>query len=474
MGIHGFHTWVNESFPNVSPILNNYISVEHLYIDINFCLHIAVSKSNNLETLLGKLKNLIDTILEKIIPTKSITFASDGPAPYAKLLLQRERRFATARDINEKIDKDTINSLCFTPGTTFMDNLSDHLDEYVNNVRDKYNVNVYLLLDGPDEAEFKLIRQLLSNNDTCPSDRHLIVSNDADVCVMSAFLKCYKNVYVFVRLKHDSHLFNVGEFVYSVKGNTNDCAVCPNLDVGTIMLFMGNDYIPKVYYSGFNRIIKSYRLTVTKRRSGLVNADGKINTSFLKDFMMSLSVSIENMGFIKKFSITTYNPIMYDNYMKGVLWCIGCYRSGSYCDYDYMYKHKSSPHPLGILQYAFDCGEHIDYKPILNSVPISSDIYACIVLPKKAQNLFNSKLLSQIEKKNKSMYDEENCPICKEYRESITNFNKTIDYMSCIGEDYTCVKKKNQGIIRKYALHREIHKSLTYEDIKKIILDLKK
>lgn len=474
MGIQGFHTWINNNYPYVSPILNNDISVDHLYIDINFCLHIAVNKSNTLKILLEKLYNLIDTILIGIIPTKSITFASDGPAPYAKLLLQRERRLATVRDIQGDIKKDTINPLCFTPGTTFMNNLSKHLGDYIDKLKNKYNIKINILFDGPDEAEFKLIKQLLSNYDVDSTDKHLIVSNDADVCIMSSFLKCYNRVYVAIKLKHNLHLFNVGEFVNVIVGTKNKYAKCPNLDVGTIMLLMGNDYIPKLYYSGFDKIVKSYKLTVIKKRSGLVGMDGKISTSFLKDFMISFSSSIENMGFINKFSIATYNPILYDNYLKGILWCIGCYKSGSYCDYDYMYKHKSSPHPIGIFQYLLNCAENIEYESIPQSIPISNDIYACLVLPKKAQNLFNSKLLSQIEGKNKLMYDEENCPICIQHRENINNYNKTIDYMLCIGEDSTCVKKKIQDINKEHLLHKKSHKNLTYEDIKKIISDLQK
>lgn len=474
MGIQGFHTWINNNYPNASPILNNDVSVDHLYIDINFCLHIAVNKSNTLEVLLNKLYNLIDTILTGIIPIKSITFASDGPAPYAKLLLQRERRIATVRDIKGEIGKDTINSLCFTPGTTFMDNLSVYLNDYMNVLKDRYNIKINLLFDGPDEAEFKLIKQLLINNNIDSSDKHLIVSNDADVCVMSSFLKCYNNVYVAIKLKHNLHLFNVGEFVNAIIDTNNKYVECPNLDVGTIMLLMGNDYIPKLYYSGFDKIVKSYKLTVIKRRSGLINIEGKIDTIFFRDFMMSLSSSIENMGFINKFSITSYNPLIYDNYLKGIMWCIGCYKSGSYCDYDYMYKYKLSPHPIGVLQYLLTCEDKIGYEPIPESIPIPSNIYACLVLPKQAQNLFNSKLLLKMEEKNKLIFDEGKCAICKKHRENISNYNKTIEYMLLIGEDCACIKKKILDMNKEHTLHKKKHKNLTCDDIKKIIMDLQK
>lgn len=474
MGIHGFHTWINECYPNVSPILNENISIEHIYIDINFCLHIAVNKSNTLEILMKKLYCLIDAILGNVIPTKSITFASDGPAPYAKLLLQRERRLLTSRDIRGEIEQDTITSLCFTPGTIFMNNLKKYMENYIDKLKKNYNHNITinLLLDGPDEAEFKLVKQLLANHDTSPNDKHVIISNDADVCIMSSFVKCYKKIYVAAKLKHNLHLFNTGEFV-NILATSSKYVKCPNLDIGTLMLLMGNDYIPKLYFGSFDKIMKSYRQTVIKNKSGLVYENGDINTKFLQDLMMCIVTNIGNIGMINKFSIVNYNPMLYNNYLQGVMWCVKCYKSGSYCDYEYMYKYKSAPHPIGVFHYIINNNECVRYTAH-NSVPIPSDIYACLVLPKKAKNLFNNKLSSYIEKKNGFMYEEENCNICKEFRNSIHNNNEVIDYMMCIGDDITNIKKKINDINKKFAEHKKSHKIISFDDIKKIILDLQK
>lgn len=471
MGIHNFHKWIKKNFSDCCDQINQKVSTEHLYIDINFCLHNVAYNTTNPSTLMKKVCTFIENMLNIIEPQKSITFAMDGPAPYAKLILQRIRRQNMARNIDNEIKTNEINPLCFTPGTKFMLEFNTKLKDFLSNLKEKFKVNIIELFNGPDEAELKIIRQLLINNIKYPLDKHIILSNDADVCVMSTTLCCYEKISIAIKSKKNIDLFNIKKFVEILNvphiKNYNK-----NYDLAFILLFMGNDYLPKLLYISFDNIIKSYKLTLIKNRYGLTNNDFSVNINFLKDLMMSLTLNFKNQGWIKSFNMLEYNDSQYKNYLQGILWCLDCYRTG-YCNkYDYMYQYKESPHTLGIFNYLV-FNDKIEI-PVLNPNPIPDYIYALLVLPKKAKNLIDKKYHTFMDKGLKFLYEEEECQICSELHGKLSDLHKTIKYVMTINENFDSLKRESINLSKKLAKHRVIHKNINLKDINFVINLLKK
>lgn len=469
MGIHNFHKWVKQNHSEcIKPILTS-IEVDHLYIDVNFCLHNVAYNTKNRSVLMKKVCTFINNMLNIIKPTKTLTLASDGPAPYAKLILQRIRRLNISRNLDNEIDADEINPICFTPGTKFMTEFNFTMKDFIEKIKKKYNVQVFELLKGPNEAELKIINQLLLNNNNNPNDHHIILSNDADVCVMTTVLKCYDKISIAVKLKKNIDLFEIKNFANIIDFPINNYQ--KNVDLSFILLFMGNDYLPKLLYISFDSLLKSYKMALRINKKGLINENMTINIKFLKDLMMILSLNFKNIGWINCFSIIDFDIKLYKNYIEGLLWCVDCYKNGMCLKYDYMYEHKKSPHPLGIFYYlAFN--NKIE-KPIPNPEPIPDYIYALLVIPKKAKNLIDPKYHSIMDNKLKFLYEEENCKECVQMHSKLSDLDKTIKYMITINENFDKLREESTNLSKKLTKHKAIHKSISFNDIKFVINLLK-
>ena len=84
--------------------------VDHICIDMNQLVHTSLrSKSNpTLTKCISKIYSELDGVLKFVTPRKSLVLVFDGPAPFAKIQTQRNRRM-------NKPENNVI-----TPGTDFM------------------------------------------------------------------------------------------------------------------------------------------------------------------------------------------------------------------------------------------------------------------------------------------------------------------------------------------------------------------
>ena len=164
---------------------------DHVLIDMNYLLHYCSYHINDIECIYNKLYHLIDTILNNVVPTKSITFALDGVAPLAKLKLQKQRR--------KHMIKNNVE-IQLSVGTEFMNNLKDKMKNYLEFVSKVFNVTVNFDDSDYDEAEIKIERKIieLSNNSNNVNDSFIIISSDTDVIVMMMMLKQYDSIYIYI------------------------------------------------------------------------------------------------------------------------------------------------------------------------------------------------------------------------------------------------------------------------------------
>ncbi|ARF09133.1 XRN 5'-3' exonuclease [Catovirus CTV1] len=469
MGIHNFHKWAKKNYPDCSKKIINNVTTEHLYIDINFCLHNVAYNTTSSVTLLKKLCTFIENMILKITPNKTLTLATDGPAPYAKLLLQRERR----QNISKYMDissKNEINPMCFTPGTIFMTELGIKMKDFIIKLKQKYKVDVFEYFNGPDEAELKLIRQLLINHKNHPNDKHIILSNDADVCVMSTSLHCYDKIYIAVKSQKEIELFDIKEFgqILKVPYIENNMM---NYDLSFILLLMGNDYLPKLSYISFDGLIKCYKLVLFKNKFGIINKDFTLNINFMQDLMVFLAINFKNSGWYKSFYATAYNKEMYNNYLQGLIWCIDTYRTAICSKYDYMYQYNASPHPLGIWYYLVLYEVQNISK---NPTPIPEHIYALLVLPKKANKFICERYRKYMDNDLKFLYEEDNCETCNEFKSQMSKLHEIIEHMEKMGDDNEKQRIEHTVVSKKLSNHRKTHKNISFKDINFVINLLKK
>ena len=153
MGIYHFGHFVNKFFSkNIykvnKSISENGHSVDNLLVDFNGELHSATQKiykygahkPNNSNIIVRDNKHVqrkafqqicdnLEKILMVVNPTKRLIIMVDGPAPFAKIVQQRSRRYKSALDRDEAV----WDSNNLTPGTLFMDHMSKYLDWFIRN-----------------------------------------------------------------------------------------------------------------------------------------------------------------------------------------------------------------------------------------------------------------------------------------------------------------------------------------------------
>jgi hypothetical protein len=472
MGIHQFHKWLKETCP--TDITNiDKMEIDHLYIDMNFCLHNCAYGTKNSDILIKKLKTNIQNILEKITPKKSITFSSDGSASYAKILLQRQRRL-TASFNTDAIDSKVFSTLWFTPGTEFMKNLSSILKDFFNELITKHMIIINNLLTSRDEAEVKIVKQILDHNQEDPNSTHMVFSNDADVVVMLNSISCYKNTYICMKEKKTFKKINIGGITNTLNKSLNIKLTNNNIDYSVLFLLMGNDYIPKLGFTKIEKLLAAYKMTIKQIKTGLI-VNNKIDNRFMCGLMYNLSCYYMSNSVLNRIDASSFDKDIHESYFEGLSWCTDIYKTGTCFKYDYMYKFGNrSPHPMGLALYL---KKHYNPMTIIKyglKNPMSDDFCAILILPQKAKDLINKKYHTVLSKLN-FLYEIELCKTCSTKHHEISNLNQSIQYMTATEKDTDELKQKSRQMSESLLDHkRKNHKIFNVDDIEKMLLILEK
>lgn len=461
MGIKDFHKNIKELYPEAFNVkwLDSY---DHVYIDLNYLLHYCSYSSNSVDDIMTKIYSLIDIILHETCPTKSITFTTDGSAPLSKLLVQRKRR----QTISTKIQNIECSSLLFTPGTKFMNNLEENMNDYIESIKNTYFVDIEFLNHHYDEAELKLKYKIMENIDNNENDTHIFISNDADVIVMLTSLEKYENVFVYNRQKHETEIISILKLLdlhTDRYGMSRNCG----LDFMAINIMLGNDYIPKIISLNFRKIWEAYEWALSSDKCGLIiDKTLKINKKFLIKMMIYI-ISTMNKRMQRTFKYESFYYESYHNYFDGFTWCLNMYTTGKCCRYDYMCGNGAI-HPIGIMCILYR------YDDLLNindgrENPIDTSLYAILLLPKISKSLIDKKYYDFMDK-NKILYDKECCETCKEY--DIKNKQLLKDRRLLMESDNNELleNKRNELSEMKIIIndHNKTHKDISVIDINKI------
>lgn len=204
---------MSERYPFVLQLVeeNRIPQFDNLYLDMNGIIHHCSHPNEGSahfritdEEIYLAIFSYLEHLFSLAKPQKVFFLAVDGVAPRAKMNQQRSRRFKTAREAQQLVEKairkgeklpDThgFDSNCITPGTPFMARLSEQLKYFINKKvsEDSAWQNVQVIFSGhdvPGEGEHKImeyIRLSKAQEDYNPNIRHCVYGLDADLIMLA-------------------------------------------------------------------------------------------------------------------------------------------------------------------------------------------------------------------------------------------------------------------------------------------------
>lgn len=293
----------------------------------------VTTEGHIVEELIGHLRHLICEVVQ---PKKCTYFAIDGPAPRAKMIQQRSRRYRGyqskmyIRGLQERlgieVDEAWDASANIAPGTVFMEKMTEELEKVMKAKGfSEHHAGMEVVLSSsnvPGEAEHKImpiLRNLMKNSKT--ADEVVYVdSKDADLIVLCTMTH-KNNVHIIRRVagENDKDLkeaFEGKEFIQfnidalregwqkdlmknSSVGEVNPIRLLNDYNFLTFMV--GNDFVPALSYMRVKRdglkVLKTiYNEVKTKHSGYLVDYDPmdnsavpRLNNAFLKDVFVELA-----------------------------------------------------------------------------------------------------------------------------------------------------------------------------------------
>jgi len=229
----GSGTGTGHTAPSILSSSAVAIDVDHLCIDMNQLLHGCIRGTKSPDHVTAKIFQNLDIILRFSRPTKSLVLAFDGPAPFAKIITQRNRRRSKS-----------LGGL-LTPGTDLMNSMENMMLCYIlqrHSWPQLNNVSVFISdSKHPGEGELKIINwikhympftghtlmghdnidrfsshdnnhsyssdstRVVSNTDHLCSDRILIVGSDSDILVQSICISSYTPKIAVLQISQSSN-----------------------------------------------------------------------------------------------------------------------------------------------------------------------------------------------------------------------------------------------------------------------------
>lgn len=285
MGIHHFFGWYRKNFKIKSyntqarnennSFKNLGYEVDCLLLDINGIVHDSFNKvmenwrtfnfirkkfadkNEESKKLSSQIYNKtcisIKEIIDDVRPKKKVIICLDGPAPVAKQIQQRQRRFKSSL---EKNDGDFFSRSNISPGTIFLKNFSVYFNDWLVNVlnysfeKGGYYSELEFIFSSElvqGEGEHKLFDYVRKNKEM----NYCINSADADI-IMLSMLCGANNMYILRRDHFRKDINNVLD-INSFKDSLYKKIDIENLsekrfirDFVFMCFFLGNDFLPSV------------------------------------------------------------------------------------------------------------------------------------------------------------------------------------------------------------------------------------
>lgn len=331
MGIPSYFSYIIKNHSGIFKNKFKIPSIDNFYLDSNSIIYDSIKtietyKSlNDFENqLIQKVIKSINTLIYHINPRKKIFITFDGVAPFAKIKQQKTRRFkssyikkltdAILDDQTDKINNSTDNTewdrTAITPGTKFMEKLSNKINKTY-----KKNKNVIVSCsDEIGEGEHKIFNYIRNNKDLHINDTTVIYGLDADLIMLCLNNIEYCNNLFTCReapefIKSLNYELNPEELYFLdiknfkmalekelIKNNKNNKNVIN--DYTFICFLLGNDFMPhfpslNIRTNGMHILISSYYNCISSKNKTIIDNNKNIQWGAFKSLVKWLAENEE-------------------------------------------------------------------------------------------------------------------------------------------------------------------------------------
>jgi 5'-3' exonuclease len=309
MGIPSYFSYIIRNHMKVLKPFPNFKqgnTVHNFYMDCNSVIYDCIRdleknsemkarKSDNFHKISSMVCARIQTYIDNVQPSNVVYIAFDGVAPMAKMCQQRVRRYKSA--FTEQVffasNASNFNSCYITPGTDFMNYLSDHVSKHFG----KEKKVIVSSANEPGEGEHKLFQYIRANPAAHAGKNTIIYGLDADLLMLSIFHTDQSNLYVYreapefakslnADLKSgEPYVLNIKELCISIASEMNCAHASPKrvFDYAFLCFMLGNDFLPhfpaiNIRTTGIYSLLDAYKSCLGSREEYLVDVkQGAIN-----------------------------------------------------------------------------------------------------------------------------------------------------------------------------------------------------
>jgi 5'-3' exonuclease len=329
MGIPSYFSFIVKNYPAILKNIDffNGKNINNLCLDSNSIIYDSISRIINdfdkydIHEFEDKLIQLVISKIEEYIlfikPKDNVYIAFDGVPPYSKMKQQRSRRY---RSFIMPTEKSKWNRNKITPGTDFMNLLSDKINQYFNNKEKKFFVKNIIIScsDKPGEGEHKLMKFIREAD--ILNDITVIYGLDSDLIMLSIFHSVYcKNIFVFREapaflnssipksiINEDSIYFlDVSMLMTSILSELQVTDQHRVFDYVFFCFFLGNDFLPhfpalNIRTTGFNILYNAYTKLFKNTNNYLIKKNFTIDWIQVNKYIKYIS-NIEEKVFINEY-----------------------------------------------------------------------------------------------------------------------------------------------------------------------------
>ncbi len=352
---------------------------------------------------------------------------------------QRQRRFKSAKERGKEEEKFDSNSM--SPGTEFMNKMSEYIKKYIKNelyenIENKKLEIIYSDSKVPGEGEHKIInhiKRIIKKDNNCKKESYCIHGADADLVMLS--LSTHLQQFYIIRENHRNYnefiFLDIGlfykELVELLKGESKCNKNLIIEDFIFLCYLVGNDFLPhipslEILDGGIEFLLSTYTHVLNNYGNLITNniSNKTINiTSFIE--YLKIIEKRENELMIKsyrsnkrypdpilekciqfnKFNLEKYKKLYYDiklngehinkisyEYINGINWVLNYYFIGMK-NWLWYYPYHYAPFASELIKYLEN--NKVEYKSIKNK-PLKSYEQLLCILPPQSKNLVPEKL----------------------------------------------------------------------------------